>query len=247
MSYRVPDSACPADYPYGLTVTTDVEAEVEYLDNMPACTNAAETAMWLENDSDAVWELRSTSGSGGTVTPLEETLGQFSFMDAVGSTKPLLLPKAKVSIDRPPGDVNWVVALPYSFGWAAHDLVLDKIETAGEAAGVAALRRRSPAGAAMAACTLAAVEYAKSLSDLEDADAAEVIVDGLGTSASSLTCRNEAKSVRTFDAAGSSDALSDELTHLAGQTEVLEKVHVMDYAQRAAKVLTLGLEFLHRG
>ena len=29
-AYLVPDSDCPADYPNGLTVTTDVEAEVAY-------------------------------------------------------------------------------------------------------------------------------------------------------------------------------------------------------------------------
>ena len=248
VSYRVPDSACPPEYPYGLTVTTDVEAEVEYLDDMPACTNSAQDSIWLQNDTEAVWELKSKSGSAGVVTPLDETLGQVSFMDAVGTNRPLLTPGAQASVNRPPEDVNWVISLRYTVGWASHDLALDRIESLGEAAAVAALKRRSPAGAALAECALAGVEGAKTVANLGDADASQVMIDVLGTSAAGLGCRQAAKTVPTIDANGNAAVLSDELTHLGNQTELLEKVHVrVDYAQRASKILTLGLKFVHKG
>lgn len=246
--YRVPDDECPSDYPYGLTITTDVEAEVEYLKHMPACTNGAATAMWLRNDTDAVWELQSRSGSSGQVTRLDETLRQVSFMDAVGSSLPLLMPKGNVSVNVPPEDVNWSISLDYTLGWAAHDLAVERVASAGETAAVAALRRRSPAGAAVAACALAGVEGAKTVSHLEEADSREVMIEVLGSSVAGLKCRTEAQRVRTFNPDGTPAVLSDELSHLGANTELIEKVHTrMDFAQRAFKALTFGLKFWHRG
>jgi hypothetical protein len=89
-TYLVPDSACPVGWT-GLEVTTDTEAELEYLDDIPACTNdEADTVLeadanstYLENNSDAVWLLRST-GKPGVATSVETTLVEQSFAAAVG-------------------------------------------------------------------------------------------------------------------------------------------------------------------
>ena len=47
VTYPVPDSDCPDGWT-GLEVTTDTEAELEYLDDMPACTNAEADTTYLE-------------------------------------------------------------------------------------------------------------------------------------------------------------------------------------------------------
>jgi hypothetical protein len=213
---------------------------------MPACTNDEATGMWLQNDSDAVWKLSSISGSSCDITPVKETLGESFFMDAVDASLPLLVPKAKVTVEMPPEDVKWSISLAYTLGWASLELALDRIASAGEEAAVAALRRKSPAGAALAACALAGVEGAKEESNLEEADATELIVDSLGTGAAGLKCRTEAASVPTLNADGSRAVMSEDLEYLNRQTELLEKVHVRMYAQRASKMLKLGLVFLHR-
>lgn len=247
-AYQVLDEDCPAGWT-GLTVTTDSDAEVGYLDDMPACTNASGDTTYLENRSDAVWLLRSASTNSGSTAPIDLTLGEQSFVDAVAGTYPgeaIFVPGAKLTVDLAPEEVEWVIDLPLSFGWQAHDAVLEKIEGAGEAAAIAALKRQSPAGGALAVCTLAATNYAKTVAGLDEADTSEVLLDGLGVGVAGSKCRSDAAAVGAVDEAGQSLTLADDLERLHGQSEILERIHVrLGYAQRASKVLGLGLAFLH--
>lgn len=246
-SYQVLDSACPDGWT-GLRVTTDDEAEVEYLDDIPACTNDLGDTTYLENDSDAVWILRSTSYRGGSTKSWNLTLEEQSFLQAVQGQRAgraIFVPGADLTVDLPPEEVEWVIDLPLSVGWEAHDLVLDKIEGAGQEAAVAALRRQSRAGAALATCALAATTYAETVEDLEDADAVEVVLGGLGVGAASSACHTASASVSRVDDAGRNVALADDLEHLRRQTAVLQNVDTrLGYAQRASKVFQLGLKFL---
>lgn len=246
-TYQVPDSDCPSGWT-GLVVTTDSDAEVEYLDDIPACTNASSDTTYLENRTDAVWTLRSTSSNRGTATPITPTLGEVSFAGAVmypGDGEAILVPDAEVTVDLSPDEVEWVIDLPLSVAWQGHDVVLEEIEAAGETAALAALRRQSQAGAALAACTFALKDYAETVPDLENANAAEVVLDGLGITAASSACRTEAAAVSTVDETGRPVFLTDELERLRSQTAVLEKMDTqLGYGQRAAKVLRLGLKFL---
>ena len=134
-----------------------------------------------------------------------------------------------------------------SFGWQAHDIVVSKIEAAGKAAALAALKRQSPAGAALAVCTLAVTDFAKGVADLENADTSNVLVNGLGVGASASGCRSESAAVATVDETGRPITLADDLERLRIQTKVLEKAYAkMGWVQRAAKALALGLKFLPR-
>lgn len=249
LSYQVPNTDCPSDYPYGLLVTTDVPSEVQYLDKVPACTNADSTYTWVRNKSDAVWLINTTTP--GSAQRLQDDvttdLAEAAFMDAVRPPTAILVPGTSRLVNLPPEQVQWEVSLEYSFGWEAQDFTLSRIESAASGGAVAALRRRgSPAGAAVAACALAGYEGVRGAKGLADADAQQVIIDVLGTSAAGLKCRTEAQDVSTVHA-GSPGVLSEELTHLGSQTELLENVHLrLDNAQRLSKAVNL-LKFLPRG
>lgn len=246
-AYRVPDGNCLPGWT-GLLVTTEIEAEVDYLDDMPACSNAAGDATYLENRSDAVWLLRSTSTKSGRTTPVEFTLREQSFIDSVRRAYPgqvILVPGARLIIDLSPMDVEWVVDLPLSFAWQAHDVLVDKIRSAGEEAALAALKRQTRAGGALAACTSAVAEHATTVGGLETADASEVLLDGLGVGLAYTRCSSETASVATVDETGRALTLADDLERLQRQAAVLEQLHVrLSYAQRAARVLGLGLAFV---
>jgi hypothetical protein len=151
-----------------------------------------------------------------------------------------------LTVNLAPEEVEMDYRPSAQFRMAGHDLVVSKIEDSGRAAASAALKRQSRAGAALAVCTLAVTNYAKTVSGLEDADSSEVILGGLGVGVSANKCRLESASVAAVDEAGRSVTLADDLERLRSQTEILEKVHARtDYVQKASKVLRLGLKFLH--
>ena len=247
LSYRVPDGDCPPDHPYGLTVTTDVPEEEQYLDDIPACTDPAGTATWLHNGTEAVWTITSTTTESGQVVPVEEGLEQTSFVEAVHPSDPVLLPGEDVVVGLTPTSVKWSIDLPLSFAWSAHDVVLEKLRSLGETAVETALRRQSPAGEALATCTFAVLDYGEAVSDLEDADAGDLVTKGLESGAAGAKCHEQASRVGVVDAAGGEVVLADDLAHLREQTEVLDRLSTRaGYAQRLAKVLELGLPALHR-
>lgn len=246
-SYQVRDSDCPQGWT-GLRVTTDADAEIDYLDDMPACVNAAGDTTYLQNRSAAVWTLHSVSQRVGRVTPADQRAGeQVSFLQAVQGQRDtaILVPGAAVTVDLPPDEVEWLIDLPLSVGWEAHGLVLDTIEGAGQAAGLAALRRQSQAGVALATCAVTATAYADEVEGLADADAVDVMLTGIGLSATSSACYTESLAVGTVDDAGRRVSLAHELERLRGQTATLQSLDTrLGYAQRASKVLQYGLAFL---
>lgn len=246
-AYQVPDSACPQGWA-GLTVTTDNEAEVEFLDDLPACADASGARTYLKNQSDAVWVLQATSATAGTATPVGRSLTQESFVAAVGASDPtrvILVPGAQLTVDLRPDQFEWLIDLPLSFAWQAHDVVAGKIAGAGQGAALAAFQRRSPAGNALAVCTLAALEHARTIESLEEADSSEVLLDGLGLGAATHQCRLRAAEVTPVDVAGRPTNLADELARLQSETKILEHLDGrLSVAQRAAKVLGLGLKFV---
>jgi hypothetical protein len=246
-TFRVPDSQCPTGWA-GLTVATDNAVEAEYLDDMPACTDATGTVTYIENRSDSVWLLRSVTGRAGTVRPTESTIREQSFTAMVAGAYPqrvVFVPGAKVTVSLPPAEVAWDVALPLSFGWQTHEIVADKIRKAGETAAVEALQRQSPRRGALGACTLAVISYAETVPDLPDAEPTQVLLDGLGLSASTSDCYTRSTAVATVDDAGRAVTVAEDLTHLPAQRLTLEAAHTrLTNAQGAAKLLTAGLKFL---
>ncbi len=244
--YQVPDSACPPAFGFGLTISTDVEAEIEYLDDIVACSNATGTATYLRNGSDAVWTLHNLGRVDGTVQPLNRGAIAQSFHDAVQSPQPLMSPQDVLTIDLPPESIRWDIDLPLSIGWEGHQLVVEKIRLAGEAAVIAALRRTSRAGAALVACTVGLAEYAKNVEDLPDADFGEVVLTGLGTATAASRCREAALHVPPVvdPATGRVVSLSDEIARLSRQTAAIEAVESrVGWVARGLHVLKFGIRF----
>ena len=175
------------------------------------------------------------------------SLGEQSFVVSVSDSFPgqvIVVPGASSIVDLAPENVEWTLNLPLSFGWETHGILLEKIKSAGEEAGVAALKRRSTAGGALAVCTLAVTVYAESVASLGEADTSQILLEGLNVSATGSRCRAEAASVEVFDEAGRPLTLVDDLQRLQRQAEVLEFADgKLGYAQRAWKVLRLGLRF----
>ncbi len=245
-TYQVPAEDC--DGWTALTITTDDVAELEYLDDFVACVNPAGDTTYLWNQSDAVWVLGTNLG---TPTPVEASLTEQSFVAAVGAATPgqtILVPGAKVSVDRPPEAMEWVIDLNLSFAWQGHDTVVGKLRGTGQAAMLAALKRRSPAGEALAVCTLAVYDYSKTVSKLEDAEPTQVLIDGFGVGASASKCRTRSAAVGAVGEAGQSLTLADDLARLRGQTELLEQIHgKLSYAQTASRLLKFALKASPRG
>jgi hypothetical protein len=242
-SYTVPNASCPGDYGTGLTITTDVPAEVQYLDEIVACTNNA-GATYLYNDSDAVWNLHRTGANSPTVTYWDSaTLGwkAWSFEQIVSPEQALLVPGGSVTVNLPPESLEWDLDLVKSVAWQGHDLVVEKLQSAGKAAVIAALKRETQAGAALVACTFAVHELAKTKTDLENADLTEVVLDGLGVTVSGSNCTIQAAEVvRVEPQTGQSVALADDIAELKQQTALLSKVETkLNNASRMFKVINL--------
>ncbi|SDO73386.1 hypothetical protein SAMN04489867_0444 [Pedococcus dokdonensis] len=251
-TYQVPDEECPVDYPRGLLIGTEVEAEMEFIEKMPACTNESFSATWVSNGSEVVWEFRTAAPgmasrrNNGEVNDLLES----AFLEGTNPSHAILVPHASAVVDLPPEQVAWEISLPYTFGWAGQDFALTRLESAAQGAAIASLKRRgSPGRAAALACGLAGYEGAQAVSDqLEDADTDQVIVDALGVGAAGAKCRLESRNVRTVSPSGAPSLLSDDLAQLGRQTEWLDQLHVrLDTAQRGSKLLTLGLRLAHKG
>jgi hypothetical protein len=225
-----------------LTITTDVPAEVEYLDDIVACTDDAGTTTYLYNDSDAVWNLIGTGANPPTFDYWDSANNPnwkaWSFEQAVEPGQPLLVPEGSITINLPPASLTWDLDLAKSVAWQGHDLVVEKLQSAGQAAVVAALRRQTQAGAALAACTIAVHELAKAQTDLENTDLKEVVLDGLDVTVSGSRCAMESTNVTVEQRTGQSVALVDEIAKLEQQTARLSQVQTkLNNAHRVFKVI----------
>lgn len=246
-NYQVPDWQCPPGWT-GLRLETDNPAEVKYLDAMPACTDSSRTRSYLENKTDAVWVLSSTSVAG-TWRSDRPSLERASFSGLAQARRPgtvVLAPGEAGTVDLPADGIRWDLDLPLSFGWEAHSIVAEKIASKGEAAVIAAFERRSPAGAAIASCTLAATEMASTYEELDEADATEVLVTSLGSAAAGGVCARQASRVPVVEAQTRQRvALSTALSRVSRVTEGVEAAHTrLEGAQSWAKLARSGVRWI---
>jgi hypothetical protein len=112
-TYQVPDSKCPQNW-RGLIVTTETDAELQYLDDMPACTNSAGNLTYLENSSPAVWVLRSISRNPGSVRWVGTSARELSFRAIFKNSytgQVIFSPGAKLVVNLSPDEVEWIVDL----------------------------------------------------------------------------------------------------------------------------------------
>ena len=240
--YTVPDTSCPDGW-QGLTVVPQTAAEIEYLDDFPACATPSLDHTYLENGSKAVWVVKS-SVIGWTARPINETWQQVLFDEAIDPLREsgtlALAPGAQIDIALPPTQVQWNLASPLTLAWHGQDLGIDKLQSLGGAAAVERARRQSQERAAVAACTLAVAETAKSAVETsKEPESSELLLAGLGITVAGGKCRTESLKVRYQKPAGAVATLSAELTGVKQQTELLEKVHTaFGYAIRGEKLMS---------
>jgi hypothetical protein len=241
-TYQVPDEDCPVDYGTGLLVATDTAAEVDYINKITACTTTDGANLYLKNNSNAVWVLRTTDKIAGKVRLLQDNRTRTSFRNVFANGRQLLVPGGVVTVDLPPSSVAWVLDLPLTIGWVGHSVVVGKIGALGQTALLAALERRSPAGTALATCTLTAVQYAQSVDRLADKDLSDVVLAGLGAGTATNKCHQATIKVQLDQSA--TRALADDIDQLSRQTQVLEGIeNWLAYAKRAAGPFKLAIHF----
>lgn len=180
---------CPKEYSQALSVTTTVEAEIPYLQDVVACTSILQDAVWLYNRGDEVWKPTAQSESI-PIRYASRTVGGISFIEAVSPEyRQLLLgPGTALVVEASPKAVRWNLDIPLSLAWVAHDWITDQIASYSEAAALAALKRQSNRGGAIAGCTLATYKTAMKVPDLRSASMSQLIVDGIGTAAGGSAC-----------------------------------------------------------
>jgi hypothetical protein len=133
------DVGCFDNYPIRLLVTTDLPAEVPYLNRVAACTTSAEDVTLIANRSNTVWTISTTSGDTGVnFGPLPEhndnellDLQLELFRDAAPEfSLPLLLPESYVVVDVEPISVKWTLEPGLSAMWLTQERFVDHFRDA---------------------------------------------------------------------------------------------------------------------
>ncbi|MET0997988.1 MAG: hypothetical protein ABWX73_04655 [Marmoricola sp.] len=234
VTYTVPDSSCPRGWT-GLVVTTDGDGGVGDLDDVVACTDARGQRTYLENNSRAVWLLSAATVTRSITVRERPGLGEQSFVRIVRATRgqEAMAPGSAITAKVPPDEMRWTPDLPLTFGWEGHALTVARLQAIDGLFAIDALERQNEAGNALVACTLAVHRAASEVGDLADADAAKVVLAGLG----SETCRK----------AASAALVSKELARVRSETQRLKVLTAnLSAAAASSQALPKGAQLLSR-
>lgn len=232
-----PDEGCPDAWPVPLSVTTAVQQEVPYVEDMTACTDTAGTSTAIVNESDAVWTVQAPPGS---VQVVPDSLRSQSFSSIVaGHVPPVLPPSATAYVAASPEHVTWTLAPDLSTGWVIHEIAADRARAESEAAFLAMVTAgtRHPARQAVATCTLAGAEVWEQTRDVPSGRV-QALANGLGLGASGLLCRREWEQWRLATTAAA-DPPAPAISVLLDDIDNLERVSGrLTMLDRLGKVLT---------
>lgn len=210
-------SDCPQNYGEGLQVWTDQQVEVEYLEDVVACTDVDHRFTYLENKGDVVWKPRVT-GWSATVTYYKDTLTARAYRDVVSDhyAYALLTPGQNLVVSASPETVGWDLDLPLSLSYQVHATLVSELQRYGEGALVAGLNKRTPRGAAVAGCVISGYNIAKDAPDLAEKPPAEWVMLGISGAAGVSTCTSSWRQADAVEArAGQEVALTaDELPNI---------------------------------
>ncbi|QNE18927.1 hypothetical protein F1D05_14670 [Kribbella qitaiheensis] len=245
-TYQVPRTDCPGNYGVPLVVTTDTEAEVEYIDKITACTTVSGATTYLENNSDAVWVLRNTGSVDGDVTPWGDTLTMTSYRGIFAAGRNFLVPGGVVTVDLPPASLAWDLELPLTVGWVGHSVVAGKIASLGQQALADALKRTGRLSPALVQCTLAVTKYAGTVDGLADKQLSTIVMEGLGVGIATSKCRDETLKVTVREPTTKLPiALSDDIAKASRVTEYLEGIDkFLNYAKQGSRFSKLAIRFV---
>jgi len=181
---------CPVTHPVPLVTAPETEEELEYLDDITACTDAANTTTYLNNDSDVVWTLLTTAG-GDPVEQLTQGIKLESFRELALQVYEfeLLFPKSAVVVGATPGDVVWRLHPQLSAMWLFHEQAADSVEEYGQEQLTELLAMSSLRRGALATCSFAAYNIVQDdLSGLTGDNPIDQFLAGLGIASEATQC-----------------------------------------------------------
>lgn len=152
---------CPSQYDIGLSLGTDDADEIEFLNDIAACTDATNAVTYVRNESDVVWTLATTTGVPADVNVLEWGERAQSFAAAMAELYPhaLLLPGSSIVVHAPPSQTEWTLHPQYSIAWLVHDQFLDTVADYGTAQLAEAVAGPSLRRQAVSTCVVAVAGF----------------------------------------------------------------------------------------
>lgn len=178
-------SQCQSDaHGLPLLISTEVEAEVEYLRNVVACAADEQYGpVWLHNVGNEAWVLNADSSAVEFVYSTNQA-------DLLASGFPeqlLLLPEDQVVIDQTPREVSWDLSASVTIAWETEEEAIDQAVDLGTGLLISQLKKSHPKGAAVLACAVAAGEAAEAAADQPD-EFESTLESSLGLAASGSKC-----------------------------------------------------------
>jgi hypothetical protein len=165
-SWTFDESQCASGYPIPLTVSTTVDSERDYVQNVVACTRDEQYGpVWLHNVGHEIWRFNSGAAESEFIEFTDE-----SDVFAESFDNPaILVPDDVLVIHAPPRRVSWTLDKLYTIAWETQSEGIERLEDYGQDAVFLALKRKgSPARAALTACTLTAYDVAAEWRDDPD-------------------------------------------------------------------------------
>ena len=156
-SWTFDETQCPSRYPIPLTVSTTVDAERDYVQNVVACTSDEQYGpVWLHNVGKEIWVFDSDAESEFIAFTDESDV----FAESLGNPD-ILVPEDELVIQAPPRRVSWTLNKVYTIAWETQSEGIEQLKDYGQDAVFLALKRKgSLARAALSACTVTAYRVA---------------------------------------------------------------------------------------
>jgi hypothetical protein len=158
-----PDQCSNFLYRTPLTVSTSVDAERSYMNNVVACTTYQPGGpIWLHNIGNEIWRVAS---NGGALSFLDYTPASDVFAAAFDFPS-ILVPGDVLLVSNSAGRVSWTLDKAYTIAWETQLEGIDQLKQYGEGAAYLAVKRKgTQAQAALTACTLSAFDAADTWSN----------------------------------------------------------------------------------
>lgn len=165
-SWTFDASQCPSAYPIPMTVSTEIDAERAYVQNVVTCTSDAQYGpVWLHNVGDEIWQF----DRGTAEVEFVEYTDESDMFAEIFDDPPILVPDDVLVIHAPPSRVSWTLDAGYTIAWETQAEAIEQLEGYSEEAVFLAVKRKSsPQRAALAACTLTGYNAASEWTDDPD-------------------------------------------------------------------------------
>jgi hypothetical protein len=226
--YQTPNSACPEGW-VGLPVSVTDEAELPYLESVPACMSGEgeATQVWLQNNSDVVWAISFPPEAVAERT--SQGRAAAAYRAGIKQDRPgrmVFAPDDQVGITADPFTISWALETGLNVGWETQKIALEELQSWGGKYAVAGLGGKSPIRSAVAQCALSGYEIGSTVStDRGPMSAPEVqslMTDVLGVGVAGNKCWDATRSVAP---PANAEDLGSSMSHLVERPSTLEGLH----------------------